>query len=423
MELANNASGALVLAILLGGTVLRSRFPSVPLWSIMMLCTSVTLLLNLVGLDEAMSYVDLDVIMLLIGMFSLVGMAERSGLLEFIAYSMISRFRSLSSLVMGSSVLFGLMAAFFVNDTVALMGPPIAVILGKAIGNYQLAFLLLCYSITVGSVMTPIGNPQNMLIALKSGIDSPFIEFMLRLSIPTLISLVLVGWIMMRAYRLTNRPVAIALSPWESVSSRREFVMVSIGGLLTFMALIVNDLLAALGYPHIESRGLIPFVAAAMIWPFTRSPREVLARVDFGTILFFIGMFVTVEGIWRSGILTPLFSLIHAQDVTTPVGLFYLSFVSFIMSQLVSNVPYANLAVQQLTSLGVSSGDVQVWLTLAVTSTLAGNLTIIGAASNVIVLEVLESRYGASLSYVKFLKLGSVVTLCSFVVYVPFLLI
>jgi hypothetical protein len=158
-------SGLVVLVMLLAGTVLRGRFPKVPFWSVMMLCAAATLLLGLVGLDEAASVIDLDVIMLLIGMFALVGMAEHSGLLDFIANYFLSRVYDTRKLLVGSSLLFGLMSAFFVNDTVALLGPPIAVTIGKALGGrYEPVFLLLCYSITVGSVMTPIGNPQNVVL-------------------------------------------------------------------------------------------------------------------------------------------------------------------------------------------------------------------------------------------------------------------
>ena len=91
---------------------------------VMMLCAAATLLLGLVGLDEAASVIDLDVIMLLIGMFALVGMAEHSGPLDFIANYFLSRVYDTRKLLVSSSLLFGLMSAFFVNDTVALLGPP-----------------------------------------------------------------------------------------------------------------------------------------------------------------------------------------------------------------------------------------------------------------------------------------------------------
>ncbi|MDW8043405.1 MAG: SLC13 family permease [Nitrososphaerota archaeon] len=411
MNAQDAAAGALVLGILLGGTALRSKFPRVPLWSVMMLCTAVTLVTDLVPVDEALALVDLDVITLLIGMFALVGMAERSGLLDFLAYYFLSRLRTTRSIVLGSALLFGLMPAFFVNDTVALMGPPIAVTIGRALGgNYEFAFLLLCFSITIGSTMTPIGNPQNVLIAIQSGMRAPFLEFPIHLAVPTLLSLVVAALLMARLYRLPNVRSQVVVSPWEAIRSRREFTLALVGGGVTVAVLMINDVNAALGLPHVTARGLIPFTAAAALIAFSESPRDVLARVDFGTILFFIGMFITVEGVWRSGVLQPVFSALMLDDPSTPQGLASLAVLSLIMSQLISNVPYAKLAIHQLKELGVTGSETDVWMTLAAAATLAGNLTILGAASNVIVLEVLESRYGTTISYVKFAKVGALVT-------------
>lgn len=411
MNAQDAAAGALVLGILLGGTALRSKFPRVPLWSVMMLCTAVTLVTDLVPVDEALALVDLDVITLLIGMFALVGMAERSGLLDFLAYYFLSRLRTTRSIVLGSALLFGLMSAFFVNDTVALMGPPIAVTIGRALGgNYEFAFLLLCFSITIGSTMTPIGNPQNVLIAIQSGMRAPFLEFPIHLAVPTLLSLVVAALLMARLYRLPNVRSQVVVSPWEAIRSRREFTLALVGGGVTVAVLMINDVNAALGLPHVTARGLIPFTAAAALIAFSESPRDVLARVDFGTILFFIGMFITVEGVWRSGVLQPVFSALMLDDPSTPQGLASLAVLSLIMSQLISNVPYAKLAIHQLKELGVTGSETDVWMTLAAAATLAGNLTILGAASNVIVLEVLESRYGTTISYVKFAKVGALVT-------------
>lgn len=89
---------------------------------------------------------------------------------------------------------------------------------------------------------------------------------------------------------------------------------------------------------------------------------------------------------------------------------------------MLSNVPFVKLFTELLKSYGYGPGDTSVWLTLATTSTIAGNLTILGAASNIIVLETLESRMGASITFTEFLKVGAAVTLVNTLVYLPFLL-
>src|ERR671929_847390 len=84
----------------------------------------------------------------------------------------------------------GLLSAFLVNDTIALLGIPLVVYVARHAGIRPVVLLLaLAFGITVGSVMTPIGNPQNLLIALQSGIPLPFTDFILYLSIPTMVNL------------------------------------------------------------------------------------------------------------------------------------------------------------------------------------------------------------------------------------------
>ncbi|MEM2000493.1 MAG: SLC13 family permease [Candidatus Caldarchaeum sp.] len=415
-------SGLVVAGLLLAGLLVRGRYPHLPVWSIMMGSMFLTLMLGLVGVDEAVATIDFDVVFFLVGMFALVGLAESSGLLNYLSSYALSLFKNTRTMVVGASLVLGLLAAFFVNDTVALMGPPIAILIARAIGEkYEASFLLLCYSITIGSVMTPLGNPQNMLIAVQSGMTAPFIAFLTRLTPPTLISLMLLGLYIMKTYKIDGKITATVVVPAEALSSRRDAYIAAGGISITVLALLINDVLAATGQSHVASRGLIPFIVAAAVWSFVSSPRELLSKVDFGTVLFFISMFITMEGIWRSGLLQTILALFPTGNAG---DIFLLTAVSSLaFSQIISNVPFAKLFIEYLKDAGVSGADEQVWLTLATYSTLAGNLTLLGAASNIIVLEVLEKRYRQTVSFWRFLKIGLPVVAFTSVIYLPFLLI
>jgi Na+/H+ antiporter NhaD/arsenite permease-like protein len=124
-------------------------------------------------------------------------------------------------------------------------------------------FLLLAYSITIGSVMTPLGNPQNVLIATQSGIKAPFILFIKYLFIPTIINLLVTAYLLIRIYRVGNGEISSILIPREAIVSRRDAAISGIGLLLVVAALIVNDVLALNGLPHVGRIGFIPFVIAA----------------------------------------------------------------------------------------------------------------------------------------------------------------
>lgn len=153
----------IALAIIVGilvGLIARSKRPRIPVWTIMSLAAAITVLTGLEPLDNVGSVIDIEVILFLIGMFTLVGLAEESGLLDMVAYMLISRARSTRGVFILVSLVMGLLAAFAVNDTIALMGPPIVYMIARAISiDPTPLFLVLAFSITIGSVMTPIGNP------------------------------------------------------------------------------------------------------------------------------------------------------------------------------------------------------------------------------------------------------------------------
>ena len=112
-----------------------------------------------------------------------------------------------------------------------------------------------------------------------------------------------------------------------------------------------------------------------------------------------------------------MLSLLMPHKNAWPLDYFGMVLCSLLMSQLLSNVPFTKLFLDYMKSLGYSSLDVKSWVTLAMASTIAGNLTILGAASNVIILEVLEARYGKTISFTEFFKAGTVVTTVNIAVY------
>jgi Na+/H+ antiporter NhaD/arsenite permease-like protein len=231
-----------VLVYLVVALVVRSRRPRIPVWGVMAFASFMVVVFGLVGVDEVVSAVDLDVILFLIGMFSLVSLANSSGLLEMVARWFISVFRRRVALLYGSSLLFGVLATFVVNDTVALMGPPIAYTLSRLAGvDPKLMFLLLAFSLTIGSVMTPIGNPQNVLIAVESGVEAPFIAFLAKLALPTLLNLIVTTYVLVKVFRVEDREIGVALIPHEALRNRRDAQLAALGIALTIALLLVND--------------------------------------------------------------------------------------------------------------------------------------------------------------------------------------
>ena len=219
-------AGHLVVVFLLVSMAARSRRPGLPVWSLMAFASFLTILLGLVGVDELPSVIDVDVILFLVGMFSIVGLAEASGLLNLMAAWFMSRFKTRYSLLAASSLFFGLLAAVSMNDTVAFMGPPLALAIARAAGvDPKALFLLLAFSLTVGSAMTPMGNPQNILVVEGSGMTAPFIKFAYLLAVPTLINLLVTPLLVVKVFRVENGRCEFLLIPGEAVKDRRNALL------------------------------------------------------------------------------------------------------------------------------------------------------------------------------------------------------
>jgi Na+/H+ antiporter NhaD/arsenite permease-like protein len=227
--------------------------------------------------------------------------------------------------------------------------------------------------------------------------------------------------IVIKLYGIKNE-VLQQTSERKYINNTRDAVVASALLVAVIASLVANDLMALLRLPHVEHRGFIPFIIAAGGYLLVSNPRDVLRRVDWGTIVFFMTMFITMDGIWRSGVLNPLLSSLMPHKNAWPLDYSGIVLCSLLMSQLLSNVPFTKLFLDYMKSLGYSPLDVDSWVALAMASTIAGNLTILGAASNVIILEVLEARYGRTISFTDFLKVGAVVTTVNIAIYTAFLL-
>ncbi|MGZ8194162.1 MAG: SLC13 family permease, partial [Methylosarcina sp.] len=162
---------ALIPVRKIGGVTIR-------IWQLMTAGALIVLMTGDISGYDALKAVDLNVMMFLFGMFIVGQTLVASGYLYYIAYRLFSRIKSVSQLVL--AILFGSAfgSALLMNDTLAIVGTPLVLRLAREHKiNNTLLLLTLAYAITIGSVMTPIGNPQNLLIARHADFASPFPAF------------------------------------------------------------------------------------------------------------------------------------------------------------------------------------------------------------------------------------------------------
>ena len=167
--------------------------------------------------------------------------------------------------------------------------------------------------------------------------------------------------------------------------------------------------------------GTISLLGATTVYLLSTRRREILASVDWGIIIFFMSLFIVVQGFWDSNALQWLLLYLPALnplDIVVSLGVIILT--SLIFSQLISNVPFVAVYIKAMQAAGFTGSNVKAWVALAGASTLAGGLSLLGAASNVIILEAAESR-GSGFSSLEFSKIGLLVTIPNILVLYLFL--
>ena len=338
-----------------------------------------------------------DTLVLLLGMMVITSVMARAGIFRWIAWVALRRAHGPRALLAVLVLVAGTLSALLVNDTVCVMCTPLVVALVEAAALPALPYLLgLAFSSNAGSVATLTGNPQNMLIGTLSGIS--YAQFSKALLLPALLSLAAVLAVLLVAFRRDLSWKRISVDVPAPPLDRKLALLCTAG-----LAFVLAGFL--LGY----DLAWTAMTGAALLLALSRQPpKEMFAQVDGTLLLFFAGLFVVTHGVAQAGIAERIHSALapalgsDATQQTLRFGVFTVA-----ACQIVSNVPFVLLAAQWVRKLADPHLG---WLSLALVSTLAGNLTPVASVANLIVLELAGDK--GKIPFLRFLWLGA---LCTFI--------
>ncbi|KTD61711.1 SLC13 family permease [Legionella spiritensis] len=402
----------ILLFVFAGISIRKIGRLQLPIWLIMTLAALAVLVTRQITVPEAIRSINADVILYLLGVFIIGQAFEESNYLEHLLLTILQTFTGIKWLL-GLLIFFSaIISMLLMNDTAAIIATPALILLHQRFRLPLIPLLLtLAYTITVSSIASPIGNPQNLLIAMK--LDNPFVLFPQHLLIPTLLGLVILYFYIWFCFRRQfQQPVQEDIHNLDVDVDSRLARLAKLS--MTIMLLLIGyDILNAL----LAFAVAIPFSAIALISAspiVLLSPRRftLIRHIDWHTIVFFIALFIFMESVWLSGYFQAIVEQSHIQ-VTSKSTIVWLS---LLLSQLISNVPLVALYLPLL-----AQTTTQHYLLLAMASTIAGNLLILGAASNIIIIQNAEKRGVKAFGFWQFLIYGIPVTLLQIMVYFLFL--
>jgi len=350
-------------------------------------------------LVDAYAAVDFDVLVFLLGLMLVVGYLEVGRFFEWAAEWILKRAPTPQRLLLGVVVGGGLLSALFVNDTICLVVTPVLL---AALGPLRVRptpYLIgLAMGSNVGSVLSVTGNPQNMLVGIWSGATfGGFLVHMLPVGLGGLA--ITYGWLRWAYAAELREPFRERLAA-VPVALDRALVT---KGLAVFGVAVVAWL----------AGGPLPLVAisagALMVAIAQRDPAYAIDRVEWSLLLFFASLFVVMRGFEQTGAVAWIdrhaLALMQAGSAWSVAGV--VSGVMAVLSNLISNVPAVMLwrnTVPQLPDPHL------VWRVVAMSSTFAGNLLLIGSMANLIVAERAETR-GVRIGFWEYARVGIPVTL------------
>ena len=365
---------------------------------------SALIIINEMNLKKAVSFIDIDTIILIFAMMIININLRLAGFFNIIANKVIAYSKTPRQLLIILTFSSGILSSLFLNDTIVIMFTPMIIEIVIHFKRNPIPYLIaLATSANIGSAATIVGNPQNMIIGIQSGIS--FSEFMLYMFPISLLCLFLVVIVISIIYKkeFTNQKFEENLDK-ETKIYRPLFIKSTAVLTLMLIAFLIGSPVA------------ITALAASAILLITRriKPERVFLEIDFSLLIFFACLFIISHQ--TNYLLTSSVKISDLQFFSEN-RIINISIVASVLSNIISNVP-AVLMLSPIIKEMINPE--KIWLTLALSSTFAGNLTLLGSVANLIVVEMARKR-GVNIKFTEYLKSGVIITIISLVMGVVWL--
>ncbi len=399
----------------------------IPKVTIALLGAVITIILGLVSQTKMVdgvidphyfvNFVDFNVIFLLVSMMIIVSITTRSGVFNYIANELLKFTKGHPIKVLVTLGIFtAVVSAFLDNVTTVILIMPITFSIAKKLDINPIPFLLTeIVASNIGGTATLIGDPPNIIIGSAAGFA--FMDFIKELT--GVVAIILIAVILMLV--LCFRKILVAdenkmqeVAKIDNSKTITDYnLMIRSMVVLSFVILgfILHDVI------HIETC-IVAMLGASILLLFEK-PTQILQDVEWNTIFFFVGLFIIIGGLEASGGIKLMaqwvLNVTEGSKIATSMIILW---ASGIISGIIDNIPYTATMAPMIAEIQRVMGEgyaYPLWWCLSLGACLGGNMTIIGAAANVIVSEN-AAKEGHPIAFMKFMKYGVLIVLISLVI-------
>jgi Na+/H+ antiporter NhaD/arsenite permease-like protein len=346
------------------------------------------------SIEQAYAAIDYNTIILLFGMMIVVANLRLSGFFTLVSAWVVEHAHRPIVLLSAIVLVSGFFSAFFVNDTMCLVLTPLVLEIARRLRRNPVPYLLaVAMAANIGSVATITGNPQNMMIGSFSGIGyRAFAAALAPIAAAGLVALIALLWFVYGRELLQQADGMVI-----------EHHSVTVDRMLLWKSLVASAAMITCFFAGLPVH-IVALAAGALLLITRRvGPQTIYREIDWPLLVMFMGLFVVVAGVERTTLSQHLLATAARLRLERTA---VLSATAAVLSNIVSNVPAVLVFKPMMARL---PDPRQAWLALAMSSTLAGNLTVLGSVANLIVVE--RARQEANISFWEYAKLGIPVTL------------
>jgi len=376
-----------------------------------------------ISIKEISTYVDFNTIGILIGMMILVGILKKTGLFQYVAAVIVKNSKGKMYVIY---ITLLLAVAFFSsvldNVTTILLFAPVVFLISDTAGIDSIPLIFsMIFAANIGGMATIVGDPPNILVGSASG--ASFVEFTSIMIIPAVLMLFFtILYFKIRYPQIKKVPSEklqrlLDIDPGKAIEDRPLFIK----GIITFAIVILGFIL----HEHLDyEAALIALAGAAAMMLLAKVDfQEISQEIEWDTIFFFFGLFTLAKALEEVGIITIIANWIYQFNSSPLLLVLAILWISAALGGFIGAVPVVTVfipIVQQLQPL-IPNGS-EMWWALALGACIGGNLTISGAAANMVAVGLCETTQKKKISFVDFLKEGSIITVIGLLVATVYLI-